>query len=201
MPRYRITISGPDKAAMADLVRKHDIPVFDHGIRFAPDIGYTVAAFAAPEEIRKLQQNGYVVVQHEDADELGKIRQRDVGPGNRYTSSAPIRSPAYLNVDEVESAILAAAAAPFSSIAELITLPYRTWEDRQCHALRIGSGSDANRTGVYFLGGVHAREWGSCDILINFIERIEQAYLNNTALTFGGNSRAAGVLPRDRRND
>jgi hypothetical protein len=201
MPRYRITIRGPDKATMADLVRKHDIPVFDHGIRFAPDIGYTVAAFAAPDEIRKLQQNGYVVLQHEDADELGKIRQRDVGRGNRYTSSAPIRSPAYLNVDEVESAILAAAAAPFSSIAELITLPYRTWEDRQCHALRIGSGSDANRTGVYFLGGVHAREWGSCDILINFIERIEQAYLNNTALTFGGNSRAAGVLPRDRRND
>lgn len=185
MPRYRITISGPDKAAMADLVRKHDIPVFDHGIRFAPDTGYTVAAFASPDDIRKLQQNGYVVLQHEDAEELGKIRQRGVGRGNRYTSSAHIRSPAYLNVEEVESAILAAAAAPFSRIAQLITLPYPTLEGRRCHALKIGAGSDANRTGVYFLGGVHAREWGSSDILINFIEQIEQAYLNGTALTFG----------------
>jgi len=194
MPRYRITISGPDKAAMADLVRKHDIEIFDHGIRFAPDKGYTVAAFAAPDEIRKLQQNGYLVVQHEDADELGKIRQRDVGQGNRYTSPPHEPSLAYLNVDEVESAILAAAAAPFSGIAELIALPYPTVEGRQCHALRVGSGSDANRPGVYFLGGVHAREWGSPDILINFIERIEQAYLNGTALIFGGKTFSAAEI-------
>ena len=179
---------------MADLVRKHNLQIFDHGIRFAAEVGYTVAAFAAPDEIRKLQQNGYAIVQHEDPDELGKIRQRDVGQGNRYTSSAHIGTPAYLNVDEVESAILAAAAAPFSGIAELIALPYPTWEGRQCHALRIGSGSHANRTGVYFLGGVHAREWGSCDILVNFIERIEQAYLSNTALTFGGKTFSAAEI-------
>jgi carboxypeptidase T len=194
MPRYRITISGSDKAAMADLVRKHGIQIFDHGIRFAPDIGCTVAAFATPDEIRKLQQNGYAVLQHEDADELGKIRQRDVGRGNRYTSSTHESSPKYLNVDEVESAILAAAAAPFSGIAELIALPYPTVEGRRCHALRIGSGSDANRPGVFFLGGVHAREWGSPDILINFIERIEQAYLNGTALIFGGKTFSAAEI-------
>ncbi len=199
MTRYRITISGPNKAAMADLVRKYDLQVFDHGIRFAPDIGYTVTALAVPEEIRKLQQNGYVVLQHEDSDELGKIRQREVGVGNRYISSAHGRCPPsakYLNVEEVESAILAAGAAPYSDITELITLPYPTWESRQCHALRIGSGSYANRIGVYFLGGVHSREWGSCDILINFIERIEQAYLNDTALTFGRKTFSAAQIKK-----
>jgi carboxypeptidase T len=194
MPRYRITIGGPNKAAMADLVRKHGIQVFDHGIHFAADAEYTVAAYAAPDEIRKLQQSGYRVVQHEDSDEAGKLRQGEVGRGNRYTSSAQIRSPAYLNVDEVESAILAAAAAPFSGIAELVGLPYPTAEGRKCHALRIGSRSGANRTGVYFLGGVHAREWGSSDILINFIERIEQAYLNGTALTFGRRTFSAAEI-------
>jgi murein tripeptide amidase MpaA len=97
-------------------------------------------------------------------------------------------------VEEVESAILKAAAAPFSSIAELITLPYPTWGGRQCHALKIGSESGANRTGLYFLGGVHAREWGSSDILINFIESIEQAYLNNTPLTFGGKTFGAAEI-------
>jgi murein tripeptide amidase MpaA len=185
MPRYRITISGPDKAAMLDLVRKHEIQVFDHGIRFAADTGYTVAAYATPAEIGKLQQSGYAVVQHEDADEAGKLRQREVGRGNRYTQSTNTAATGYLNVEEVESAILKAAAAPYSGIAKLITLPYKTFESRQCHALKIGSGAGGGRTGVYFLGGVHAREWGSCDILINFIEQIEQAYLNGTALTFG----------------
>jgi hypothetical protein len=28
---------------------------------------------------------------------------------------------------------------------------------------------------VYFLGGVHARVWGSSDILINFIEQVSKA--------------------------
>src|SRR5260370_5020799 len=194
MPRYRITISGPDKAAMADLVRKHDIQVFDHGIRFAADTGYTVAAYATPGEIRKLQQNGYAVVQHEDADEAGKLRQREVGRGNRYTQSTNTAATAYLNVEEVESALLKAAAAPYSAIAQLIALPEKTWQGRQCHALKIGNGSGANRTGVYFLGGVHAREWGSCDILINFIECIEQAYLNGTPFTFRGKTFSAAEI-------
>jgi carboxypeptidase T len=129
MTRYRITINGPKKAAMVDLVRKYDIEVFDHGIRFAPDIGYTVTAFATPQEIQKLRQSGYHVVQHQDADRLGKLRQRQVGVGNRYAHSAWWRSlrlskggNRYLNVDEVESAIGAAAAGPYSNIVKLIAL-------------------------------------------------------------------------------
>jgi hypothetical protein len=34
---------------MLDLVRRRGIQIFDHGIRFAPDTGYSVDAFAAPE--------------------------------------------------------------------------------------------------------------------------------------------------------
>jgi hypothetical protein len=200
MPRYRVTIRGPNKDAMADLVRKYNIDVLDHGIRFSPDTGYIVGAFAMPEEIRILQENGYDVARHEDVDALGKARQREVGRGNRYTRPAPRRSQAepaatsYLNVEEVESALLVAAAAPYSTITELIALPHLTWEGRQCHAIGISGGSGAERPGVYFLGGIHAREWGSCDILVNFVEQIEQAYISSADLTFGGKTfRAAEI--------
>jgi murein tripeptide amidase MpaA len=91
----------------------------------------------------------------------------------------------YLNVVEVESALSVAASAPYTSITQLITLPNLTWEGRQCHAIKIANGSGGSRPGVYFLGGIHSREWGSCDILINFVEQLEQAFLNNTGLTFG----------------
>ncbi len=91
----------------------------------------------------------------------------------------------YLNVTEVESALSAATAAPYSSFTQLITLPNLTWEGRQCHAIKIANGSGGNRPGVYFLGGVHAREWGSADILINFVQQLEQAYQSGTGLTFG----------------
>ena len=192
MTRYRITINGSTRAAMADLLHKFSVDVSDHGVRFAPDVGFTVSAFAASGEIEKLRRAGYHVVQHEDADGAGKARQGEVGRGNRYTGSAQPPSPPsvkgstkYLNIDEVESALAIAAAAPYGNIATLITLPNPTHEGRTCHALKIAGQGGANRVGVYFLGGVHAREWGSPDILINFIERIEQAYVGGTGLAFG----------------
>jgi murein tripeptide amidase MpaA len=100
----------------------------------------------------------------------------------------------YLNVDEVESALTVATSAPFSGFTQLIALPNLTWEGRQCHAIKIANGGGANRPGVYFLGGVHAREWGSPDILINFVEQLEQAFQTGTALTVGGKTFSASDI-------
>ena len=100
----------------------------------------------------------------------------------------------YLNVDEVESALTVAASAPFSAFTQLITLPNLTWAPRECHAIKIANGSSPGRVGVYFIGGVHAREWGSPDILINFVEQLEQAFLANADLTFGGQSFSAAEI-------
>jgi murein tripeptide amidase MpaA len=91
----------------------------------------------------------------------------------------------YLNVTEVESALSVASSPPYAAFTQLITLPNLTWEGRQCHAIKIANGSGADRPAVYFLGGVHAREWGSPDILINFVEQLEQAYQSGAGLTFG----------------
>lgn len=91
----------------------------------------------------------------------------------------------YLNVTEVESALVTATSAPFTAFTQLITLPNLTWEGRQCHAIKIAQGAGSGRPGVCFLGGVHSREWGSSDILINFIEQLEQAYHSGTGLTIG----------------
>jgi murein tripeptide amidase MpaA len=96
----------------------------------------------------------------------------------------------YLNVVEVESALSTAASAPYTAFTQLIALPNATWEGRQCHALKLANGSGV-RPGVYFLGGVHAREWGSPDILINFIEQMAQAYQGGTGLTYGSKTFSA----------
>jgi carboxypeptidase T len=66
----------------------------------------------------------------------------------------------YLNVRQVESALLVAARPPNHQFTELITLPNPTWEGRTCRALKIAKGGESERVGVYFIGGVHAREWG-----------------------------------------
>jgi murein tripeptide amidase MpaA len=100
----------------------------------------------------------------------------------------------YLNVVEVESALAVAANPPNDGFSQLITLPNRTWENRTCHALKLGRGSDAGRKSVFMLGGIHAREWGSCDILVNFIEQLQQAYRGHTGVTLGGKSFTAADI-------
>ncbi len=197
MPRYRISISSPSNEAMADLVRKYKIHVIDHSIRYNEGIGHTVEAIVQPNEIQILEAAGYSIQRHEDVDELGKTRQMQVGKDNRYkaTGRGPSlngetrdASTSYLNTEEVETALSVATSTPYSEFTQLITLPNPTWENRQCHAIKIANGSNSDRPSIYFLGGIHAREWGSSDILINFIEQIERAYLTNTGLRFGDKS-------------
>ena len=98
----------------------------------------------------------------------------------------------FLNVVEIESAVLALGAA-YPSAAQVITLPFLTAEGRQSHALRIASGS-CHGTGVLLISGTHAREWGGPDILINLATDLLEAYTAGTGLAYGGTSfTAAGV--------
>ena len=84
MPRYRITISSRDREAMLDLVRKHKIQVDDHSTRSTESGLHSVNAIVEPADIQKLEQAGYHVQRHEDVDETGKARQKEVGRGDRY---------------------------------------------------------------------------------------------------------------------
>jgi len=89
MPRYRITITSKDREAMLNLVRKHQIQVYDHGIRYSKSTGHSVDAVAEPADVTKLKAAGYDVQQHEDVDEYGKARQQEVGRGDRYKQPGP----------------------------------------------------------------------------------------------------------------
>lgn len=91
---------------------------------------------------------------------------------------------AYMNVVEVESA-LAGLAAAYPSLCHLITLPNLTHEGRTSHALRITKSNLQNPPSMLFIGGQHAREWGSCEILINFAADLLDAYDSHMGLQYG----------------
>lgn len=91
----------------------------------------------------------------------------------------------YLNAVEVESAQIALAAA-HAGICHLITLPNSTVEGRTSHALRIGSKPAGATDALYLTGGVHAREWGSADILVNLATDLCVAYDTNSSIVYGG---------------
>src|SRR5206468_6963003 len=91
----------------------------------------------------------------------------------------------YMNVTEVESALIALAAA-HPTICELITLPNLTSEgERTTHAVRLGTQPASSVDAYYLTGGVHAREWGSCEILVNLAVDLCDAYAGGTGLGYG----------------
>jgi len=102
---------------------------------------------------------------------------------------------AYLNVTEVESA-LAALSATYPGLCELIPLPNPTHEGRNSSAIRIGFGPLDNRPSMLFIGGQHAREWGSCEICINFATDLLEAYNGGTGITYGGKSFTAAQVKK-----
>ena len=100
----------------------------------------------------------------------------------------------YMNVTEVESALIALASA-HPTLCELITLPNLTTADnRQTHAVRLGTQAANTVDALYLTGGVHAREWGSCEILVNLAVDLCDAYAANTGLTYGGKSFSAAQI-------
>jgi len=99
----------------------------------------------------------------------------------------------YMNVTEVESGLIALAAA-HPTICELITLPNLTIEGRTTHAVRLGTQA-ANAVDAYYLtGGVHAREWGSCEILVNMAVDLCDAYAGGTGVAYGGKTFSAAEV-------
>lgn len=83
MPRYRVTIAHVDKEKMLDLVRKFNVAILDHS-QASKAGGYSVDAMLDSSDIPRLVQAGYQIQQHEDMDETGKARQKEIGQGNRY---------------------------------------------------------------------------------------------------------------------
>ncbi len=101
----------------------------------------------------------------------------------------------YLNVGEVASAI-ETATLMYPTLCTRIQLPNVSCEGRTSHAIRVRGGPRVNRHGILLLGGQHAREWGSSDILISFIERLLQAYSAGTGLAFGPKVYTAGNVKK-----
>jgi murein tripeptide amidase MpaA len=198
MPRYHVKITGRDYQAMADLVLKYKVHVARHTVEKLAT-GYRVDAQADGRQLRALEAAGYKIKRLEDVDKEGKKRQREMKQAAKR-ALGPVLPPVilarYYTVVEVENVLAALANPPNDSFTSLIKLPNVTWEQRTCHALKIGKGTGSDRPGIYFLGGVHAREWGSPDILINFLRQLIHAYATNAPVSIGTNTFTASQIKK-----
>jgi len=93
----------------------------------------------------------------------------------------------YYNVDEVDSALRALAAA-YPKLCALIDLPNLTAEGRRCRALRIHDNNEPVMNGVLVMACAHANEWGGAEICIGFAADLLYAYAMGFGVTYGASS-------------
>ena len=93
----------------------------------------------------------------------------------------------YLSVDEIVSNC-ELLELEFADEVTLSTLPQPTHEGRPMHLLRIEAGPKAPRHGLYIQAGIHAREWGTVDAVLHFVEQLLIAFRDNTGMTFGNHA-------------
>jgi murein tripeptide amidase MpaA len=178
----RVNITGKDRRAMAGLVRADGVQLVRQTLRELGDGRYRVQGFGEVSALDELTRTGFTVEHVEDV---------------KTTPPAPTRGRpggGYLSVTEVDRRIDDLVAKYVGAI-RLIELPHRTWENRRCRAIRIGS-SDAKAPAIVLLGGVHAREWGSPDILVAFAERLLSAWQCDKGIAIGNRRFRASSVQR-----
>ena len=100
----------------------------------------------------------------------------------------------FLNVEEIESALVALNTA-YPSITEPIQLLNTTSEGRQSNALLIRANAFFDcRPALVFVSGVHAREWGGPDILVNLAADLLEAYTTGAGLAYGAKTFSAATI-------
>ena len=96
----------------------------------------------------------------------------------------------YLTSEGIDSA-LQYIAKSYPSLVQLIVLPEKTHEGRTSRAIKIGINNSSHKSGLLFLGGVHAREILNPDLLVKLALNLCEAYTSNIGLKFGEKSYSA----------
>ena len=98
-----------------------------------------------------------------------------------------------MNTTEIESALVFFEKT-YSNCCKRITLPEKTCEGRTGHALRMGRDIAPQVSSVLIIGGVHAREWGGPDLVVNFAGDLLRAYKAGKGLKYGKKSFSASQI-------
>src|ERR1700754_2906991 len=154
MSVLHVSIEGLDRSSLTALGTKHRMVVVGHSEN-ARTGGVTIDAYITPRQDKWLRRHGYAVTRLEAIDAHARERQKE---GRRSTAKRLARGRygdviwggGYLNADEIERAMVLGEKNHGSNL-ERIALPHKTWQNRRCHAVRIGKGRGAKRVGICFI--------------------------------------------------
>ncbi len=198
MNMYSVSITASTLEALRAL-DQFDLDLHRRATHVTEAGQYTVPGILSEAQIQQLQAAGYQVDVVADLAATADARRMEMADTTRAAAAfdaADVEARAvlgYMTAAEVEAA-LARLSAAHPDLVTLIPLPYRTWEGRTCHAVRLRAGTSSPRIGVLFTGSMHAREWGGADACIAFLVNLINAYRAHAPLVLGGKTFTAAQV-------
>jgi carboxypeptidase T len=188
---YEAIIKAKTAAQLRNL-RKLGIDIKDHSaFQDENDSLFKVDAIVNESDKQKLESEGYSVEIISDLSETAKQRLKEVSRTNRFSKATSLGdlealsvAGGYMNVEEIETELMKFNTV-YPDLVEVMELPKKTSENRSSRAARLHAGTRSDRPAVMFIGGVHAREWGTSDICMHFIRKLLASYSGNTSLIYG----------------
>ena len=176
-----------------------DLDLQRRGARRTESGQYMVSGIVDDAQIQQLRVAGYQVEVVADLTVAAEERRLEMSDTMRAVEAcglADLEARAvmgYMTAGEVETA-LARLSTTYPDLVTRIPLPYRTWEQRSCLAVRLCAGTSSPRIGVLFTGSMHAREWGGADACIAFLVNLINAYRAHAPLVLGGKTFTAAQV-------
>ena len=206
--RYFVEIFSPNKQQLLSL-QKFELDLFQSTVKTLETNEFSIEGLITLDDVNKLVAKGYKVVVKKQSpstspavseimsfsDSIQPTEAKKQAETKKRAEAASTPSfTGYLTSEGVESA-LQQLAILYPSISQLIILPERTHEGRISRALKIGMptppAQQYPKSGLLFLGGVHAREIVNPDLLIKLAFDLCGAYTAKTGMTFGPKSYGA----------
>lgn len=188
---YIVTLSGNDLRELSELIDKHGFP-YNEKLRQAKfdskSLNELKKALNDYPDIEIIAEKEFEPMQRDD-EIKGSVTDM-VNKTNRFNSKPEmdfdddIFFEKYFNTEEIESA-LTFYSLKHPDITEKIKLPEKTHNGRTSNLIRIGKKGFID---VYFISGVHAREWHPPDALIYFVRKICSAFKNEKDVFIGQNT-------------
>jgi carboxypeptidase T len=200
--KYFVEVTAPTKQALINL-QKLELDMFSPTAKTTDKNEFTIEGLVTSEDVDRLVKKGYKVLVKkesptstpavsETASLSDWIAEADATPKDqkKESGSFSLSSTGYLTSEGIEAA-LQHIAKSYPSLTQLIVLPQKTHEGRTSRAIKIRVDNATPKTGLFFIGGVHAREIVNPDLLVNLASNICRAYTSKSGLAFPGKSYSA----------
>ncbi len=205
--RFFVVIIAPNKQQLVSL-QKFELDLFQSTVESLDKNEFSIEGLITLDDVNRLVEKGYKVLVKKQSPNSSPANSQimsfsegiqKVETKKQAKATSVPSFTGYLTSEGIESS-LQQLPILYPSISQLIILPEKSHEGRTSRAIKIGVNTPPAqqypKSGMLFLGGVHAREIVNPDLLVKFAFDLCGAYTTKTGMKFGPKSYEADDIKK-----